>query len=256
MIDYKPTIEELCLRYQSTQAGGSQNYYRAGKLSRSSLGLVEICKLTVTDLVRTRDERLQIDGMPPQTVHHDINLLRGIIRVARMEWGAISIPDHRDTFSLQQLPMVCGERDRRLEIWEWEALWRAASDTMRLAMTLAVETAMRRGELCALQWQMICFHTRTISLPREVTKTKRNRKVPMSMAVTTSLLERKRDLGPVLGLSPNAFGCRWKRLRGAAAEICRSCRLSNATEIHQPVGGRPRGRAGRMTAMSQLSGRN
>ncbi len=215
------TVEDLCLQYNQKQAGSRSDRYRCAQLARNAIGAVKIADLNVADLSRLRDERLG-QGLSAQTIHHDINMLRRLIRVARTEWGAFHIPDHKETFALLRMPMIQGERDRRLRSGEWEALWKEADDVMRMGLVIAIETAMRRGEICALQWRMIDFDRRTISLPRQITKTRRDRKVPMSLPVTNYLAANRRDLGAVIGLTVSAFKQRWERLRARAAETCPS----------------------------------
>jgi integrase len=217
-----PKLRELAQKYQNLWPEGHQNWYRARQLATGPLGNIRLGKLTVTHLSRYRDQRINQDGMSAQTLHHEINMLRTIIRVARVEWGMVHVPDHHETFSLLKMPAISGHRDRRLQEGEWEALWSCSDTTMQLAMVIAVETAVRRSELCALKWEHVDLQNRILKLPKEITKTKKERKVPLTKTVTHELKMTQRQRGLILGMTANGLGCRWKRIRPAAAKKCPS----------------------------------
>ena len=73
-------------------------------------------------------------------------------------------------------------RDRRLEIGEEKLLLKGCSQStnpyLEHLVVLAIETAMRRGELLKLEWKHVNFTDRTAYLP--ITKNSSPRTVPLS----------------------------------------------------------------------------
>lgn len=213
-----PKISDLAERFARALPKCHANTYRCRTLT-SGLGHIRIARLKTADLVRFRDARAEHVG--PQSIHHEINLLRTIIRTARTDWG-LKIPDHTDTFRLLTLPRVEGERDRRLAPEEQAALWAHAGERLRLAMEVALETGMRRGELCALTWEMVDLDGRTITLPRQITKTRRKRAIPMSRKLVQVMVQIEPKAGSVTGYTANGINLAWQRARTRAAEDCQA----------------------------------
>jgi len=61
-------------------------------------------------------------------------------------------------------------------------------------ITAALETGMRRGEILSLQWHQVRLFPRAeIFLPATKTKTKRDRRVPISTVLRTIIERRKVD---------------------------------------------------------------
>jgi len=79
-------------------------------------------------------------------------------------------------------------------------------------ITLALETAMRRGEILAIKWENINESLRTLRIP--VTKNGHPRVIPLSSKALTTLLRTTRGNSVrVYEVSPNAFRLAWERLR-------------------------------------------
>lgn len=107
-------------------------------------------------------------------------------------------------------------RSRRLQAGEDERLLLAAGGLQDI-VTAAIETGMRRGEILSLQWSQVRFSPRAeIFLPATKTKTKRDRRVPMS-SVLRGILERRQcdPAGEVLPPDAYAFGDEIGRRRGS-----------------------------------------
>lgn len=98
-------------------------------------------------------------------------------------------------------------RSRRLQPGEYERLLGAARSHQDLIQA-AIETGCRRGELLSLQWQQVRFTPRAeLFLPAGKTKTKQDRRIPMS-SVLRAILERRRldPAGDVLPPDAYVFG--------------------------------------------------
>ena len=119
----------------------------ASRLRRinTEFGSVPAQELRNHHLAAYRDRRLGEVG--PQTVKHEISLLRRVLKLASEEWG-ISLPDGVPTIRMPRLPRG---RERRVSEEELYAIKRHLSPVMAAIVTIAVATAMRRSEIIHLQ---------------------------------------------------------------------------------------------------------
>lgn len=216
---FSPTIKELAERYGEGFPKPHQTGYRAKTIAKH-LGHIRIGKLTPEDLRKFMAER---GHLSPQSITHEINCLKAIIRVARQRWG-LEIPDHKNTFASVEMPTIDNARDRRLLPGEWEALWAEANDRMKLSMVLAIQTSMRREEMCAIRLEWIDLNRRVIKLPKEVTKTKKGRDVPLSIPAVEALRPFADGMGELFKMTPNAHRLSWHRTRDRAAKAMPSLR--------------------------------
>jgi integrase len=88
------------------------------------------------------------------------------------------------------LANVDRERDRRLEGGEERKLLDYAGVQLRLSIIIAIETAMRRGEILDIKKSHINFRNRTLLIPH--TKTDRPRRIPLSTRAIKALREQLR----------------------------------------------------------------
>ncbi|MHB1537499.1 MAG: tyrosine-type recombinase/integrase [Solirubrobacteraceae bacterium] len=140
-------------------------------------------------------------GHAPATIVRRIAVLSRVFNVARREWGMESLANPVEAVTK---PHVANARERRVSEAEIEALC-VATGSAELAsfIRLAVETAMRRGELCALRWEHVDLHARTAHLPH--TKNGHARTVPLSSGAIKVLRELPRRIdGQVFELRPDS----------------------------------------------------
>ena len=159
---------------------------------------------------RFRDQRL-IGGA--RTCQYDLVLLRHAWNIARVEWGW---PLHENPLSKIRFPRANPARERRLRAGEYERLLEAAeagrSWYLAPLIVLAVETAMRRGELMSLTWDNIDDQRARIFLP--LTKNGRSRWVPLTPLALACLRSlNKRHPETVFPVTDNAFRHAWDRLK-------------------------------------------
>ena len=123
-----------------------------------------------------RDIRIK-DGN--RACQYDLVLMRAAWNTARIEWGW-ELGDN--PLTLIRFPKGNPPRERRLREGEYEALREAAHSSRSWYLwpivDIAIETAMRRGEILSLQWINIEWHKKRALLPR--TKNGRSRWVPLS----------------------------------------------------------------------------
>ncbi|MGH8488278.1 MAG: site-specific integrase, partial [Gammaproteobacteria bacterium] len=148
-----------------------------------------VARIRGVDIARWRDERLkQVSGA---TVKRDLVILSHLFEVARREWGLYVHNPVRDI----KLPAHTKARDRRLctgrngaeseETRLLSACREARNPHLLPIVRLAIETAMRLGELVALRWEHVDLAHRIAYLPD--TKNGDPRTVPLSTAAVAAL---------------------------------------------------------------------
>ncbi len=184
--------------------------YRIGRLLRHSISEIFLSNLRAHHFAQFRDERLEQAGS--QTVRHDINLFSHVLKTAKIDWG---IPISNPVEEIRK-PPISKPRDRRLKPHEEELLLEGCKGSsvsyLRPIIIIALETAMRRGEILAIRWDDINESQRTLRIP--VTKNGHPRVIPLSSKALTTLLGTPRGISErVYEVSPNAFRLAWERLR-------------------------------------------
>lgn len=192
---------------------------------REDLGHLALTSLTSAALAEWRDARLRC--VAPATVNRELSTLGGVLTWARKDLG---LPIEHVVSGIRR-PSQGRARDRRLEGDEEQRLLKSlenhagkvrgakragayrvgSRNTWMLPLVqLAVETAMRRGELLALRWEHVDLKDRTAYL--DDTKNGEARTVPLSSRALAVLkgLPRSPD-GRVFPISAQAVQLAWKR---------------------------------------------
>lgn len=179
------TVAQLLDRYVAEEAihkaSGSDDAQRAGTLKKA-LGGYGAANLTPTHLREYQLARCRIRAA--QTVVHELNLLHRAYVIAVEEWGLVlprGIPSTRR-------PKLPDGRQRRVLEHEVRAIVEdTASVELKVIVPLAVETAMRRGEMLAIQPHHVRLDKRTVLLPK--TKNGEPRTIPLSTRAHALLSE-------------------------------------------------------------------
>jgi len=188
------TLKELFERYLAEitprKKGAASETNRLQALMRLPLARRYVASIRGMDIARFRDERLQ--KVTPSTVKRDLVLLGHVFEIARKEWGIYLHNPVRDI----RLPADNRPRDRRLQTSEeprlLEACKEARNPWLLPIVQLALETAMRQGELIRLRWEHIDLNRRTAHLPD--TKNGEPRTVPLSSTAVQVLRTLPRSL--------------------------------------------------------------
>lgn len=194
------------------------------------LPLVRMSELTGKDIAEWRDRRLE--HVTGATVNREIDVLSTAINHARREWG-VNIPEN--PVHMVKRPKKANQRARRVANEEERYLIAALTPTQRREdgtfeksarnpwlcplVLLAIETAMRRGELLALDWEHVDLKNRTAHLP--TTKNGDARTVPLSTRAVQILKALPGDdhtKGPVFPTTANALRKGFTRALARARE--------------------------------------
>jgi integrase len=181
---HQTTLRDAIARYllevTPTMKGAAPDTIRLKAIMRKPIAKWSLANLSATRIAAYRDERLK--EVSSGTVIRELAYLSSIINHARREWG-INVPNPVQMVRKPQSPQA---RSRVLTEEEIAKLLQALEPVGRRshwtkpAVQLALETAMRRGELLSLRWENIDLQGRTAFLPD--TKNGDSRTVPLSTA--------------------------------------------------------------------------
>jgi integrase len=141
--------------------------------------------------------------------------LRHPICKRRLEWG---IPIRDNPLDKLKLKAPSQRRERRLTSGEWERLLEAARLTrnqwVEPIVRLACATAMRRGEILAIEASHVSLEKRTLLIP--VTKNGHARTIPLTQDAILVLQGLPKAQGYLFPITGNALRLAWIRLRNRA----------------------------------------
>ena len=212
------TLSKALDRYEReitpTKRGAAMERYKIGSLRRSSLGAYFLANLRSADLATWRDARLK--EAAPATVVRELALISHLFTVARKEWRMEGLSN--PVQGIRKPSLKGTGRTRRLEPGEEQELMARARDygePLPSIIQLALETAMRRGELARLHWEYVDLKRRVIHLAD--TKNGDSRDVPLSSraAEVLSRLPRRID-GWVFGIRSDTISQAFARITGVA----------------------------------------
>lgn len=169
--------------------GAAQEIYKIRALCRLPLAKMTLARIRGADIAAFRDAELV--RLAPSSVVKQLALLSNLFEVARKEWG-IEVDNPVRKISK---PKFDNSRTRRLGDDEQRYLLAAVDEPgcsvkakagdrrnewTPLIVRWAIETAMRQGEILALEWRHVGLEKRTAHLPE--TKNGTSRTVPLSSA--------------------------------------------------------------------------
>lgn len=215
----KITFGELIKRYLKevtpTLRGANADTYRLKAIMRRPIARENMANLTSSKIAKYRDQRLQ--EISPGTVVRELAYFSSIINHARKEWG-LTTPN--PVLGVRK-PAQPKARNRILTYDEEKQLLEACAPIAnrniytRPFVILAVETAMRRGEILSLRWEDIDLKKKTAYLA--LTKNGESRIVPLSSRAIETLQALPRSIdGRVLPINFAALENNFKRARNRA----------------------------------------
>ena len=215
------TLAELIQRYLDDvipkKCHGETDTFALKLVLRHSCSKKRLSELSHIDFTGYRDERLK--EVSPATLRRQLTPLRHMFRHAHDEW---SVPLRDNPLSKVKLAGTDKRRERRVREGELDRLLAAGRKTRNPLLIpivrLALETAMRRGEILALRFRDVDIERCTATI-RE-SKNGYSRTIPLS-SLAVSLLETtiavmsdkaKAQNGRVFPVSPVAVRLAWDKL--------------------------------------------
>lgn len=204
------TLYEALTRYETdvvpAKKGAAQEASVLRACKSEDLARRPLAAIRSSDVARLRDQWLK--DYKPATVLRRLAVLSHVFSIARKEWGMESLSN---PVELVRKPQPNNARTRRIAPvnpvsdvlsaedagsdrgaldGELERVVAASSSTLLPAIIwLAVETAMRRGEIAEMRWEHVDLKRRVAHLP--ATKNGSARDVPLSSRAVSVLLALK-----------------------------------------------------------------
>lgn len=209
-------VSELLQRFWDDVASNYKSadvtQYTIGYLKKV-LGHIHLIELSVDVAREFKEYRLEL--VSGDTVRKEMSLLKRMIDYAMQEWN-IHLPKG-NPFDKLSLPQKGKARDRRLISGEFEIIRREAEaygGYIGIVFELAVETAMRRGEIISLCWKHINLEKRTAFLPE--TKNGSSRTVPLSARAIQLFTGLERTDERVFPINGDSVGKAFRRVTDRA----------------------------------------
>ena len=190
------TLFECLTRYKAEivpgKKGAAQEKSIILMLTSHKLAQRAMATIRSSDVATLRDEWLK-EGYAAATVLRRLALLSHVFSIARREWGLESLSNPvelvrkpppgnaRSRRLIERLEVDRGSSEDELE----RIIAVSGSSVLPLVIRLAVETAMRRGEIVGLRWENLDLVRRVAHLPE--TKNGASRDVPLSPAAVEAL---------------------------------------------------------------------
>lgn len=221
-LESKRTLKDALIRYRDevsvTKKGCKWETNRINAFLRNypKLAAKQLTRVTTDDLVAWRNDRLkQIQG---GSFRRDATLISCTFNVARLEWKWVK----ENPMSDLKLPMAPPHRDRRVTQDEIDRLLLAMGHTdaqprnftqqVAIAFLLALETAMRAGEIRGLTWDRVNLDGRYVRLLETKNGTKRD--VPLSKRAVVLLQQMQGiDAHRVFTVSNTSFDALFRKCR-------------------------------------------
>jgi len=166
-----------------SRGGARWEILRLRLLARDPIAEIRLDRLQPSHLADWRDRRLQ--SVSGETVRREITIIMAVLEQCRREWRLISTNPLKDV----RKPPAGRPRDQRITDdqaflivsalgYEADQPITLLSQRAAIAFLLALETAMRAGELISLTWDQVFLDERYVHLER--TKNGDQRDVPLS----------------------------------------------------------------------------
>jgi integrase len=139
-----------------------------------------LSKIGFQDIEDYKTARLK-DGMQPATINRELICLQAVFSLARKKGKLDGENPVKGIKSLEERKL----ETRVLDEDEARHLIEASTGYLRFMIILALNTAMRKGEILSLRWKNIDFDDGYIYIVQ--TKSNTPRKVPMNLIVKTAL---------------------------------------------------------------------
>lgn len=204
------TVSQLLEKYRDevsvNKAGYRWEAARVGLLSRMDLASVKLDNLRSQHISDWKESRLK--EVKESSVNREWTLLSAIFNKG-IEWGWLV----KHPMKAVQRPKEGTARTRVYTEDEIDRLRLVSPQSVMDCFEFALETAMRAGEICKLEWSMV--HDNHVSLPAEICKTRKPRIVPLS-AKAREIIKSQTEDNPVFGIKSASLDTMFRSSRDKA----------------------------------------
>lgn len=213
------TLEEAIKRYIEFEApkrkGCVQIINRANAWLNHPISQRPLTRIRAYDLSQIVEDRLAA-GRNMQTIRNDFQVISGVYKMAIQKLGFEELKNPMDNLSLalseapaEQCPE---ERERLLLPGEEDLLLETANTRLQSIIIIAIETAMRAGEIRALRLVDVNLSQRVVHLQK--TKNGSKRKIPLSSRACDAFLAIRADRAGLLlnDLTASALSHQFRKL--------------------------------------------
>lgn len=208
-------LERYSKEVTPLKKGRQQELARLRRWQKNPLAAQPLSQIRGADLARYRDLRLE-QGAGGNTVRLDLALISHLYEVARKDWGFETLANPVKAMRKPKLPRG---RDRRLSPGEEQRLLdycdKSGKLMLKAIVILAIETAMRRGEIANLTWDDINLNTRMAHL--HDTKNGESRIVPLSTRAVSAIQSIPCESSQLL------VNIHRDNVSAAFASVCKAC---------------------------------
>ncbi|MBE2210344.1 MAG: site-specific integrase [Xanthomonadaceae bacterium] len=181
------TLRELLDRYEKEVSPRKRSHAREVSFlntwRQTDLATRMVSRIRGSDVAALRDDWLK--ELAPASVLRRLQVLSHVFNTARKEWGMESLAN---PVELITKPAPANERERRVGPKELESIIAATQSQFLPAMLrIAVQSAVRRGELVGLYWEHVHLEGDAPHLHLPMTKNGESRNVPLLPEVVDAI---------------------------------------------------------------------
>lgn len=181
------TLRELLDRYEKEVSPRKRSHAREVSFlntwRQTELAARMVSRIRGSDVAALRDDWLK--ELAPASVLRRLQVLSHVFNTARKEWGIESLAN---PVELITKPTPANERERRVSPEELESIIAATQSRFLPAMLrIALQSAVRRGELVGLRWEHVHLEGNAPHLHLPLTKNGDSRNVPLLPEVVQAI---------------------------------------------------------------------
>ena len=213
-IQYRPkTLQEILVKYKDTvvphKKSASSEIFLINAFMRNKWVVSPLNMLSAAQIAEYRDKRLL--SVKPSTISREFGIVKHALHVAKLEWDW-DVPI--DLFEGIRLPQIHQRAVRRINDQDFKTLLEEASKHSNMYLKpiilIAINTAMRRGEILSLKWSDIDFKRSLINIDNTKSGYARSIKINDVVRIVLENLEMKNDR--VFPISVNSLRLCYQRL--------------------------------------------
>ena len=186
------TLQEILIKYKETviphKRSASSETFLINAFMKNKWAALPLNMLSAAQIAEYRDKRLL--SVKPSTIIREFGIVKHALQVAKLEWDW-DVPN--DLFAGIRLPQIHQRAVRRIDDHDLTTLLEEASKHSNMYLKpiilIALNTAMRRGEILSLKWSDIDLKRSLINIDNTKTGYARSIKINNDVRMVLENLE-------------------------------------------------------------------